>query len=74
MYNSSNNTIFRLFYIYVKPACLVLVVIQGKLATIVDESESMLEHVAKLVQTLGFQHSSCLQVVKIVYFKVLIYT
>ena len=51
MYNSSNNTIFRFFYIYVKSACLVLVDIQGKLATIVDESESMLEHVAKLVQT-----------------------
>ena len=36
----------------VEEACLVLVDVQGKLATIVDESESMIEHVAKLVHAM----------------------
>ena len=36
----------------VEGACLVLVDVQGKLATIVDESESMIEHVAKLVHAM----------------------
>ncbi len=34
----------------VEKACLVVVDIQGKLATIVDESESIIENTAKLVQ------------------------
>ncbi len=36
----------------VEEACLVLVDVQGKLATIMDESESMIENVAKLVQAM----------------------
>ena len=34
----------------VENACLVVVDVQGKLATIVDESEAVIQHVAKLVQ------------------------
>lgn len=37
----------------VEEACLVIVDIQGKLATIVDESETMIQNVAKLVQAMG---------------------
>ena len=33
-------------------ACLVVVDVQGKLATIVDESETVIQHVAKLVQAM----------------------
>lgn len=36
----------------VEEACLVVVDIQGKLATIVDESEMVIQHVAKLVQAM----------------------
>ena len=36
----------------VEGACLVLVDVQSKLATIVDESESMIKHVAKLVHAM----------------------
>lgn len=36
----------------VEEACLVVVDIQGKLATIVDESETVIQHVAKLVQAM----------------------
>ncbi len=36
----------------VEEACLVVVDIQGKLATIVDESETVIQNVAKLVQAM----------------------
>lgn len=36
----------------IEEACLVVVDIQGKLATIVDDSEAMIENVAKLVQVM----------------------
>jgi nicotinamidase-related amidase len=36
----------------VENACLVVVDVQGKLATIVDESESVIQQVAKLVQAM----------------------
>ena len=36
----------------VEEACLVVIDIQGKLATIVDESETVIQHVAKLVQAM----------------------
>ena len=36
----------------VEEACLVVVDVQGKLATIVDESEAVIQHVAKLVQAM----------------------
>lgn len=36
----------------VEEACLVVVDIQGKLATIVNESETVIQHVAKLVQAM----------------------
>ena len=36
----------------IEEACLVVVDIQGKLATIVDESEAVIENVAKLVQAM----------------------
>lgn len=36
----------------IEEACLVVVDIQGKLATIVDDSEVMIENVAKLVQAM----------------------
>lgn len=36
----------------IEEACLVVVDIQGKLATIVDDSEAMIENVAKLVQAM----------------------
>jgi nicotinamidase-related amidase len=42
----------RGFMFTVEEACLVLVDVQGKLATIMDESESMIENVAKLVQAM----------------------
>ncbi|WP_285396335.1 isochorismatase family protein [Lysinibacillus sp. fls2-241-R2A-57] len=36
----------------IEEACLVVVDVQGKLATIVDESEAVVENVAKLVQAM----------------------
>jgi len=36
----------------IEEACLVVVDVQGKLATIVDESEAVIENVAKLVQAM----------------------
>lgn len=36
----------------VEKACLIVVDVQGKLATIVDDSEAMIENVAKLVQAM----------------------
>ena len=36
----------------VEEACLVVIDVQGKLATIVDESEAVIQHVAKLVQAM----------------------